>query len=106
MHENEVKICKCTWEATNEHSTTPASPLRPRRQASANFTAAYACNIKFSYSGNFKCMKDPFFTVIVADNQNLKLTIESVAEPAPAFACKMKSLSKQYDIYSQLICYY
>lgn len=31
-----------TCEATNAHSTIPASPLKPRRHASANLTAAYA----------------------------------------------------------------
>lgn len=37
-----------TWEGTNEHCTMPASPLKPRKQASANFTAAYALQLDFN----------------------------------------------------------
>lgn len=32
-----------TCESTKAHSMMPASPLMPRRHASANLTAAYAC---------------------------------------------------------------
>jgi hypothetical protein len=53
---------KNTSEATNAHSTTPASPLKPRRQASANLTAAYACTIAYPLS-NFWFNKSTRFGI-------------------------------------------
>ena len=39
-----------TWESTKAHSTTPASPFKPRRHAPANLAAAYAYTIRSEIS--------------------------------------------------------
>lgn len=84
----------------------PASPLSPLRHASANLTAAYAC-IPFVFI--HLCLNCEFYwksfriheEVTHINNQNrglkegLSLTIDSVADPAPAFACKDVKLQIQ-----------
>lgn len=115
-----------TCESTYAHSMMPASPLRARRHASANLTAAYACTslhiwhyihqkeaiisknsriLCKCYKRNIKFLKKKaiayFFPKKKGKSKNKMLTIDRVAEPAPALAYrKLKHCVNQVSMCS------